>query len=71
MPVMLSRQASIDYDVQGEGPDLLLIGGLGFGRWFKQVLELSRYFRTISFDVRRISTRGTELLTWPRRHRRC
>jgi 3-oxoadipate enol-lactonase len=50
---MLSRQASIDYDVQGEGPDLLLISGLGFGRWgwFKQVPELSRHFRTITFDV--------------------
>lgn len=50
---MLSNGASIDYDVQGEGPDLLLIGGLGFGRWawFKQVPELSRHFRTISFDV--------------------
>lgn len=55
MPVMLSRGASIDYDVQGEGPDLLLISGLGFGRWgwFKQVPELSRHFRTISFDVRK------------------
>ncbi|WP_228281995.1 alpha/beta fold hydrolase [Rubrobacter marinus] len=52
---MLSREASIDYDVQGEGPDLLLISGLGFGRWgwFKQVPELSRRFRTITFDVHR------------------
>jgi 3-oxoadipate enol-lactonase len=33
---------------------LLLIGGLGFGRWgwFKQVPAFSRHFRTITFDVR-------------------
>jgi 3-oxoadipate enol-lactonase len=33
---------------------LLLIGGLGFGRWgwFKQVPAFSRHFRTVTFDVR-------------------
>jgi len=54
MPMMLAGDAAIDYDVRGEGPALLLINGLGFGRWgwFKQLPELSRHFRTISFDVR-------------------
>jgi pimeloyl-ACP methyl ester carboxylesterase len=54
MPVMLTRDTSIDYDVQGNGSPLLLIGGLGFGRWcwFKQVPALSRYFHTITFDIR-------------------
>ncbi len=54
MPVMISRNTSIDYDVYGEGPPLVLIGGLGFGRWgfFKQIPALSRHFRTITFDVR-------------------
>jgi 3-oxoadipate enol-lactonase len=54
MPVMMTHDTSIDFDVYGDGPPLLLIGGLGFGRWawFKQVPELSRRFRTITFDIR-------------------
>src|SRR5919202_4700986 len=54
MPVMLTHDTSIDYDVHGNGPNLLLIGGLGFGRWawFKQVPELSQRFRVITFDIR-------------------
>ncbi len=54
MPVMLTKQTSIDYDVHGEGPPLILINGLGFGRWawFKQILAFSRHFSTITFDVR-------------------
>ena len=54
MPVMITENTSIDYDVHGEGPPLILIGGLAFGRWswFKQTPALSRHFRTISFDVR-------------------
>ena len=54
MPVMITDNTSIDYDVHGEGPPLLLIGGLGFGRWawFRQVPAFSRHFKTIVFDVR-------------------
>ena len=54
MPQVITEQTSIDYDVQGEGPDLVLINGLGFGRWgfFRQIPAFSRHFRTISFDVR-------------------
>lgn len=54
MPVMLTQDTSIDYDVYGHGPPLLLIGGLGFGRWawFKQIPALSQHFRTITFDIR-------------------
>jgi pimeloyl-ACP methyl ester carboxylesterase len=54
MPVTITGRTSIDYDINGEGPPLLLIGGLGFGRWgwFKQVPAFSRHFRTITFDVR-------------------
>ena len=54
MPVMITQNTSIDYDIHGEGPPLILIGGLGFGRWgfFKQIPALSRHFRTITFDVR-------------------
>lgn len=54
MPVMITDRTSIDYDVHGDGPPLVLIGGLGFGRWawFKQVPALSRHFRVITFDIR-------------------
>lgn len=54
MPVTMTGNTSIDYDVVGEGPPLLLIGGLGFGRWgwFRQVPAFARHFRTITFDVR-------------------
>jgi 3-oxoadipate enol-lactonase len=54
MPVMITESTSIDYDINGEGPPLVLISGLGFGRWgwFKQVPAFSRHFRTITFDIR-------------------
>jgi 3-oxoadipate enol-lactonase len=54
VPLTITRNTSIDYDVHGEGPPLVLIGGLGFGRWgwFKQIPALSRHFSTISFDAR-------------------
>jgi pimeloyl-ACP methyl ester carboxylesterase len=55
MPLMVSGGSSIDYDVHGKkGPPLLLIAGLGFGRWcwFKQLPALSRHFRVITFDIR-------------------
>ena len=54
MPVMITESTSIDYDINGDGPPLVLISGLGFGRWgwFKQVPAFSRYFRTITFDIR-------------------
>jgi 3-oxoadipate enol-lactonase len=54
VPVTITENTSIDYDINGEGPPLLLISGLGFGRWgfFKQVPAFSRHFRTITFDVR-------------------
>src|SRR5215210_9523108 len=55
MPLMVNEQVSVDYDVHGDGgPPLLMINGLGFGRWgfFKQVPALSRRFRVVTFDIR-------------------
>ncbi len=54
MPVTITENTSIDYDVQCEGPPLLLINGPGFGRWgwFKQIPAFSRHFQTITFDIR-------------------
>lgn len=56
------KDSSIDYDVIGKGYPLLLVSGLGFGRWswFKQVPELSGRFRTISFDLRNVGHLDTE-----------
>ncbi|HZY56507.1 MAG TPA: alpha/beta hydrolase [Rubrobacteraceae bacterium] len=56
MPLMVSGGSSIDYDVDGKGPPLLLIAGLGFGRWcwFKQVPTLSQHLRVITFDIRNL-----------------
>ncbi|HZF58397.1 MAG TPA: alpha/beta fold hydrolase [Rubrobacter sp.] len=60
MPLTFTGNTSIDFDVHGEGPPLILIGGLGFGRWgwFKQVPAFSRHFQTITFDAR--GERGLE-----------
>jgi pimeloyl-ACP methyl ester carboxylesterase len=46
--------STIEYEVHGDGPTLLLVPGLGFGPWsfFKQVPALSRRFRTVTFDLR-------------------
>lgn len=54
MPVTITNSTSIDYDVRGGGLPLVLINGLGFGRWswFRQVPAFSRHFETITFDVR-------------------
>lgn len=54
MPLMLTEDTTIDYDAHGEGPPLILVNGLGFGRWawFKQIPAFSRHFSTITFDVR-------------------
>ena len=54
MPLMITEDTSIDYDIHGEGPALILINGLGFGRWgwFRQIPVFSRHFSTITFDVR-------------------
>src|SRR5215218_168605 len=54
MPVTITESTSIDDAIEGVGPPLLLISGLGFGRWgwFKQVPAFSRHFQTITFDIR-------------------
>jgi pimeloyl-ACP methyl ester carboxylesterase len=52
--VAITANTTIEYEVRGEGPPLVLISGMGFGRWgwFKQVPAFSRHFSTITFDVR-------------------
>jgi len=52
VPVVSTESTTVEYDVRGAGPSLILINGLGFGRWgfFKQVPTLSRRFATVTFD---------------------
>lgn len=54
MPVAIDRGVGVEYEVVGKGSPLVLINGLGFGRWgwFKQVPDLSRRFSVVTFDVR-------------------
>ena len=54
MSLLTTENTRIEYDVRGAGQSLVLINGLGFGRWgfFKQVPTLSRQFATITFDAR-------------------
>ncbi|CAA9416043.1 MAG: hypothetical protein AVDCRST_MAG55-1654 [uncultured Rubrobacteraceae bacterium] len=54
MPITTATDGStIEYEVHGNGPTLLLVPGLGFGPWgfFKQVPALSRRFRTVTFGL--------------------
>ncbi len=60
MPTISANGINIAYESVGEGHPLLFITGLGYGGWFwhKQVPELSRYFRVITYDNR--GTGGTD-----------
>ena len=54
MQTIIARDGSVvRYESHGEGPPLLLVPGLGFGTWgwFKQVPELSRRFRVLTFEL--------------------
>ncbi len=54
MPVLQTDELDIYYEVQGEGPPLLLIHGLGSSTldWEYQVEPLSRHFQTFTVDLR-------------------
>jgi pimeloyl-ACP methyl ester carboxylesterase len=54
MPFVKADEIQLFYEEHGSGPPLLMIQGLGYpsGMWFRQVPELSKYYRTIVFDNR-------------------
>jgi len=54
MSIASNGEVKIAYDVEGDGAPLLLIHGLGYGRWgWQPVAErLARRYRTIRFDNR-------------------
>jgi len=54
MPTAKLGQIGIYYEIHGAGEDVVLISGFANSRdvWFRQVPELSRRYRVISFDNR-------------------
>jgi pimeloyl-ACP methyl ester carboxylesterase len=54
MPAAQREGLELVYDIQGDGPDLLLIAGTAADRtmWTQVRPKLSEYFRTIAFDNR-------------------
>jgi pimeloyl-ACP methyl ester carboxylesterase len=54
MPIIDTGRLRMGYEIQGQGHPLLLIAGVGYGRWFwhKIVPGLGRHFRVITFDNR-------------------
>lgn len=61
MPQAQINDAELYYEEHGEGEPVVLIPGFGAGMWiwFKQVKELARSFRVITFDPRGIARSGT------------
>lgn len=54
MPAVLSNGIRLAYEVQGRGPALLLIAGVGYGGWFwhRLVPHLAPHVEVITFDNR-------------------
>lgn len=54
MPTLTCNGVTLAYEVRGEGPDVLLISGLGYGGWMWKWLaaELAPHHRVITFDNR-------------------
>ncbi len=54
MPTVTSNGIQIAYQVNGKGHPLLLVTGVGYGKWFwhKVVPDLAEHFQVITFDNR-------------------
>ncbi|MCS7286025.1 MAG: alpha/beta hydrolase [Anaerolineae bacterium] len=54
MPRMKVNDIEVAYEVTGDGHPLVLITGVGYGRWFwhKIVPDLAKHFKVITFDNR-------------------
>ncbi len=54
MPTLQSNGITLKYEIDGTGHPLLLITGVGYGKWFwnKVVPGLARHFQVITFDNR-------------------
>jgi 3-oxoadipate enol-lactonase len=58
MPTVIANGITIEYEITGSGPPLLLIAGLGYDRWMwhKMVPGLAQQFRVITFDNRGVGS---------------
>jgi 3-oxoadipate enol-lactonase len=54
MPTLKSNGVTLAYEITGSGQPLVLITGVGYGKWFwhKVVPGLARHFQVITFDNR-------------------
>ena len=54
MPTLTSNHITLAYEITGAGKPLVLITGVGYGRWFwrKVVPGLAKHFQVIAFDNR-------------------
>jgi pimeloyl-ACP methyl ester carboxylesterase len=62
MPVLNHDGADLFYEVEGKGPPLLLIMGLGYpsDMWWRMLPWLTPHFTTVRFDNRGVGRTGTE-----------
>lgn len=67
MPILKTADGNIHYEVQGEGPPLVMLRGLArsMRHWLGYENEVARHFRVITLDLRGIgqSTRPSTALT--------
>ena len=61
MPVLNHDGADLFYEVEGKGPPLLLIMGLGYpsDMWWRMLPWLTPHFTTVRFDNRGVGRTGT------------
>jgi pimeloyl-ACP methyl ester carboxylesterase len=54
MPTVKANDIELAYEIQGSGPSLVLISGVGYGAWFwhKIVPGLAEHYQVITFDNR-------------------
>lgn len=54
MPTLTTNQITLEYDITGSGPALVLIAGLGYDRWMwrRMVPGLAAHFQVITYDNR-------------------
>ena len=54
MPTLTSNGITLAYEITGAGKPLVLITGVGYGRWFwhKVLPELASHFQVVTFDNR-------------------
>lgn len=54
MPTIKANNIELSYELQGSGPPLVLISGVGYGAWFwhKVVPGLAQNYQVITFDNR-------------------